>query len=365
MLPPKNPLTLTDPVESLARIERIAEGGRERSGLVAMDRNERLSPLPGWLIDELRAGIESNMLTSYPMLDDLYEELAQILGIARDRLLLTAGSDAGFRAIYHAYARPGDRAVMLDPSYAMYPIYARMFGAEPVQVPFAADLTLDAEALLDAITSSVRLVLLANPNQPTGTRLSENILQAVLARASECGALVVVDEAYFPFSSSTVMPWLVEQQQLVVTRTFSKAWGLAGARVGFAAAHPEVIANLYKVRSAYDVNAVAATFARTLLAHPEVAAGYVSEVDAGRQVVSERALRLGLEPLPGETNFQLIRVSSRIHPATLVERLRERGYLIRGPFTAPCLRDCVRITLGPPDLMSRFCDALEDVVDGR
>jgi histidinol-phosphate aminotransferase len=343
----------------------VPEGGRERAGYVPLDRNERVSPLPEWVVEAVRAGVDSALLTDYPMLEDLYDDLIRALGIARAQVLLTAGSDAAFRALHQAYVRPGDRVVMLDPSYAMYPIYARMFGAEPVQVPFAADLSLDGDALLAAITSSVRMVMVADPNQPTGTRLPDDLISAVLERAGTCGALVVVDEAYFPFSHSTVLPLLADQPQLVVTRTFSKAWGLAGARVGFAAAQPDVIANLYKVRSAYDVNAFAAMCARTLLAHPQITTDYVAEVDAGRRVIRDRALELGLEPVPGETNFQLIRVASRIEPATLVERLRERGYLIRGSFTSPCLHDCVRVTLGPPAVMADFCDALEGALDGR
>jgi histidinol-phosphate aminotransferase len=354
----------TAPIDALADVMRLAEGGHDRDGYVPLDRNERLGPLPAPVVEEIRAGVDSALLTGYPILDDLYEDLVRILCIDRHGLLLTPGSDAAFRSLYQAYIRPGDRIVMLDPSYAMYPIYATMFGARSVRVPFGGDLSLDGGALLDAITEQVRLVMLANPNQPTGTRLEIGLLEAVVERADGAGALVVIDEAYFPFSRETVLRWLADRPHLVITRTFSKAWGLAGARVGFVAAHPQVIASLYKVRSAYDVNALAALSARTLLKHPEVAEAYVEEVRAGRALVSERVRAVGLEVLPGETNFQLIRVGDRIEPAMLIERLRERGYLVKGPFTAPCLRDCVRITLGPPALMAAFCDVLEEVLGG-
>jgi histidinol-phosphate aminotransferase len=364
MQPPESSLTLPEPIVSLTQIERLPEGGREREGYIGLDRNERLAPLPENVLDEIRGAIASPLLTGYPALDELYEDLENVLGVPRKRLLMTPGSDAAFRALHQVYVRPGDRTVMLDPSYAMYPIYTRTFGGEPVQVAFSEDLTLDGELLLDAIRPGVRMVLLADPNQPTGTTLSRELLQAILGRAGEVGVLVVVDEAYFPFSRTTVLPWLGEYPHLVVTRTFSKAWGLAGVRAGCVAAHPDVVHNLYKVRSAYDVNAVAAMCVRTLLRHPEVAQEFVAEVDAGRDVLARRVRSLGLEPLSGETNFQVLRVAARVDPATLVGRLREHGYLIRGPFTAPCLRGCVRVTLGPPELMARFCDALEEALDG-
>jgi histidinol-phosphate aminotransferase len=321
--PPRS--SLPEPNPSVAEIERLPEGGGERNRYIGLDRNERTTPLPAEVLDAIRAEVDSALLTRYPSLEPLYADLSKLLEVPRQRLLLTAGSDAAFRALHQAYIRPGDRVVMLDPSYAMYPIYTRMFGAEPVQVPFSDDLTLDPDALLGAIDRGVRMVLLADPNQPTGTALSRELLLSLLERAGEHGVLVVIDEAYFPFSDATVLPWIKEHRHLVVTRTFSKAWGLAGLRVGLVASDPEVVANLYRVRSAYDVGAVAAVCVRTLLAHPEVADEFVTEVDAGRRVLAERARALGLEPLAGRTNFELLRCAGRIETALLGARRRDLG----------------------------------------
>ena len=280
------------PAPGVSAIERLPEGGNERRGSVPLDRNERLSPLPDSVVEELRAGISSELLTEYPVLDAAYADLGRTLGLPRERLLLTPGSDAAFKALYHCYVRPGDRVVMLDPSYAMYAVYARMFEASAVTVPVREDLSVDPELLLDEIAPGTRLVLLASPNQPTGTVLGEETLRAVCERAAAAGALVLVDEAYFPFSGRTLLPFAGGLPNLVVTRTFSKAWGLAGARVGFASAHPEVIRTLFKVRSVYDVTALSAHCLRVMLAHPEVSADYVAEVDAGRHLLAERVRAL-------------------------------------------------------------------------
>lgn len=348
------------PAPGVEAVERLSEAGNERSGLVPLDRNERLSPLPDTVLEELRAGIDSDLLTGYPVLDDAYAELGAALGLPRERLLLTSGSDAAFKAIHQCYVRPGDRVVMLSPTYAMYDVYARMFEADPLGVPIDDDLTLQPERLLEAVTPETRLVLLASPNQPTGTVLAPELLDAVIERAAAAEALVLVDEAYYPFSAATLLP--DERPNLVVTRTFSKAWGLAGARVGFAAADPEVVRTLYKVRSVYDITALSAHCLRVVLAHPEVAADYVSEVDAGRELLVERALAAGLEPVPCPTNFLPVRVAPRVDPAALVAALEQRGYLVKGPFGAPCLRDFIRVTLGPSALMASFADALEQAL---
>jgi histidinol-phosphate aminotransferase len=156
-----------------------------------------------------------------------------------------------------------------------------------------------------------------------------------------------------------VLPWVAEHANLVVLRTFSKAWGLAGLRAGVVCASPDVVRTLYKVRTAYDVNGAAVLALRTFLAHPEVAADYVVEVDAGRALLRERLSALGLQPLGDGTNFQVFRVAPRADPAALAAALEQRGFLVKGPFGVPCLADCLRATLGPPELMARFADALE------
>jgi histidinol-phosphate aminotransferase len=352
--------TLPEPIPALASVERLREGGRERTGFVGLDRNERLSPLPEPVLAELRAAIDSDLLTRYPSTDELYDDLAAWLGLPRARLLLTAGSDAAVRALHHAYVRPGDRTLMLAPSYAMYPVYGRMFGARTVEIPFADDLSLDRDALLEAVESGPRVVFLANPNQPTGTLLPRDYVAELIARAGAAGALVVVDEAYFPFSGTTVLPLIAENPHLVVLRTFSKAWGLAGLRAAVVCAAPEIVRTLFKVRAAYDVNAAAVLALRTLLAHPEVASDYVAEVDAGRALLRERLEALGFAPLGAATNFQVFRVAPRADPVELVAALERRGFLVKGPFSQPCLAGCLRATLGPPALMARFADALAE-----
>jgi len=144
-----------------------------------------------------------------------------------------------------------------------------------------------------------------------------------------------------------------------VIRTFSKASGLAGLRIGYVAAHPAVVANLFKVRPANDVNSFAILCASQILKHPEVVEDYVAQVSAGGQLLAERTRAMGLEPLPTSTNFMLVRVGHRCDPGRLVQRLHDHGYMVKGPFSYPCLEDCIRMTLGPPALMVVFVDALE------
>jgi histidinol-phosphate aminotransferase len=350
------------PAATLRSLVRLPEPGSETDGFVRLNRNERLEPLPEWFLDSLRRRVESDLLTTYPVADQLYATLAASLGVEPDRLLLTPGSDAAVKAIYHAYLEPGDRVVILDPSYAMYAVYGEMFGADTIRVPFERIDGIEVERILAEIVDGVKLVMITNPNQPTGTLMSEEGLVAIVERAAAVGALVTVDEAYFPFSGTTIVARTDQAPNLAVTRSFSKAAGMAGLRLGYVAADASVIGALFKVRSVHDVNAFAMACATELLASPSIVDDYVSAVRAGASVLSERLAPCGLEVLPTSTNFALVDVSRRCSPGALIERLRDRGYLVRGPFAHAVLAPFIRVTLGPPALMAAFCDVLLDVL---
>ena len=347
----------------LEHMYRTPEPAQEERALIRLDRNERIGEWPAWFLNRLRDAIDSSTLAAYPRQERLRNALAKDLDVSEEQLVLTPGSDAAFKAIYQAYVRTGDRIVMLDPSYAMYPVYAQMFEAEAVRVSFEANRTLDTKALLERITNGVRLVVLANPNQPTGTLIDPRTIRSIAERAAAAEALLVIDEAYYPFSKATVIPWLRQIPQLIVTRTFSKAAGLAGLRIGYVVGHPDVVANVAKVRTAYDINSMAILCAEQLLAEPQIIADYVAEVEAGRRTLSERATKLGLGVLPTHTNFLLIRVTPRVEPSRIVAGLRRFGFVVKGPFDAPCLAGCIRITLGPAAIMAKVAESLERLLN--
>ena len=318
--------------------------------------------MPDWFVEEIRKSLDSDVFTRYPVQDKLHRQLCDELQLPREQVLLCAGADAAIKALYRTYIRPGDAVVMLDPSYAMYSVYAQMFRAETIPVSFDSGLVLDTKDFVKSINSGVRIVMLANPNQPTATLLDEDVLLKVLKRTADMGALVAIDESYQSFSGATALSLVKQHAHLVVIRSFSKAAGLAGLRIGFVAGHPDVVANLNKVRSVSDVNTFAILCASEILKHPQIINDYVAEIETAAQLLSERVRAMGLTPLRTYTNFMLIRVTSRCKPARLVESLRIRGYLVKGPFIHACLADCIRVTLGPRELMMEFSGVLEETL---
>ena len=348
---------LPSPITALGQFYRVLEAGTEERKYIGLDRNVRVSPFPEWFMAKIRENIDSSLFNNYPVQDQLQIKLASYLNVSTDSLLITPSSDAAFQYLYHAYVSQGDEVVMLDPSYAMFPVYADMFEAKPVLIPFDRDITVDNVLLINSISNRTKMVLIANPNQPTGTLLPESVLLTLINRAAEVNALVVVDEAYYPFSHSTLLPMVVQYPNLVVTRTFSKAGGLAGCRIGYIVGHPEIINQVYKVRSVNDLNSMAILCVNELLEYPEVIDQYVADTEEGSSILQRDVRELGLEPLPTHANFALIRVGHICDPNRLVESLKLNGYLVKGSLPE-CVDDCIRVTLGPADVMRGFVTAL-------
>jgi len=343
-----------EPAPALLGVNRVPEAGVDTRQYIGLDRNERTIPLPDWFIENIKEAVTSDLLTQYP-------RLAQHLGVAEKQLILSPSSDAAFKALYQAYVRKGDSVVMLDPSYAMFPVYANMFQGKSVLVPFNEKVELDVEYLLHSIQPGVRLVIIANPNQPTATIVAESVLRDVIKKAEGVGALVAMDEAYYPFGGVTALHWLPDSRNLLIIRTFSKAAGLAGLRLGYVAGDPEVIHNLYKVRTVNDVNSMSILCADEILKHPEIIDDYVAQIEAGEAVLRLALPELGLEMLPTHANFVVVRVVQIGQPYQFVKALKSHGYLTRA-LESECMADYIRITLGSPEMMRHLATSLKEII---
>jgi histidinol-phosphate aminotransferase len=187
-------------------------------------------------------------------------------------------------------------------------------------------------------------------------------LRRIAEAARESGTLFIVDEAYYPFWNETAVALTREFDNAVVLRSFSKAGGIAGLRLGCLAAHPDIVDGVHRIRGAHEVNAIAITTACYLLDHPEVMKECVDEVEAGRRVLEEAARRLPIKVPFCPTNFQLVRLPGFEGTDWVVDALKSKGYLVRGAFNSPGLTDCIRVTLGGEKVMEGFVAVLESVL---
>ena len=287
----------------------------------------------------------------------LKEALAERLGVGADDIVLGNGSNDVLELVTQAFLRPGDTAVYSRHAFAVYPLATQARGATGIEVPAASDYGHDLAAMRAAILPTTRVVFVANPNNPTGTWIPPAALLSFIGSVPE-NVLVVLDEAYNeylePAQCAPSAAWTRAHPNLVVSRTFSKAYGLAALRVGYGLMDANVAEMLNRVRQPFNVNALAQAAALAALGDPD----YVSESRAlntqGRAMLEEGFRKLGLPFVPSHANFVLVRVGDA---PRAYQRLLEQGVIVR-PVANYGLPEWLRVTVGVGSENRRFQDAL-------
>jgi len=328
-------------------------GGRE--GL-RLDFNENTVGCSPRVLERLRR-LDFEQLARYPEREPLEGAIADFLGVTPAEVLLTNGVDEAIHLLCETYLEPADEALVVVPTFSMYRIYAAATGAQVVSVPSGPDFRFPIEDVRNRIKPRTRLIAVANPNNPTGTVASQEDLLQIAHSAPQ--AALLVDEAYFEFYGKTLVSAWREIPNIFVARTFSKAYGLAGLRIGVLLGHQEQIRAVRRVSSPYNVNAVALACLPEALADQDYVRQYVSEVLAGRDRLERAYEDAGIPYWPSHANFVLARIGS----PEFIRLMRERGILVRDRSSDYGCEGCVRITLGPRPHTDRLLAALQETFE--
>jgi len=327
-----------------------------RKGL-RLDFNENTEGCSPRVLARIRE-ITAEDLARYPERESVEAIAAAHLGLNAEQVLLTNGVDEGIHLLCEAYLEPQDEVIVVTPTFSMYEIFAEATGANVARVQCEEDLRFPLEKVLAKITAATKLIAVASPNNPTGGVASREQLLAIAKSAPS--AALLVDEAYFDFHGKTVMSDVGKQPNLFVARTFSKAYGLAGLRIGILAGPREQMPMVRRVSSPYSVNAVALLALPAALADGEFIASYVAQVKAGRAKLENELQQARIEWWPSEGNFVLMRIGPRHRE--FVAAMRQRGILVRDRSSDPGCDGCVRITLGTSEHTERLVGAIREVV---
>jgi histidinol-phosphate aminotransferase len=316
--------------------------------LLWLDKNENTDPVLRSRITSVVHQLPAWVYSTYPEARVLYEKLALALDLTADQVLLTSGSDGAIRSVFDLYIERGDKVVITSPTFAMYDVYCRMYGAQIVPLnyePSPSGPILDLERVVFTIrTTQPRLVCLPNPDSPTGSAFDLNSLRQIVMEAGRCGAVMLVDEAYFPFLETTAIPLLAECEHLVIARTFAKAWGMAGFRIGYAVANSPMIKALNQVRSMYETSSVAVAVAERMLDYESEMLGSVGRLQHGKEYFLSQMESLGLPVIDTFTNFVHVRFGeSKSRILTALDGVA----LIRDLSHEKCLAGFTRFSLAP------------------
>lgn len=324
--------------------------GRASKGYFLLDFNEMTIETSPMVKQALKEFIDSGRLQVYPEYGNLQEIIAVYVGCNPEEILVTNGSDQGIDVVIRAFVGEGDTVIIPSPSFAMEYQSALVQGAEIKKPRYnKEDLSFPTEEVLSLLGTSPKLLVLCNPNNPTGTPIVKEDLRRILIKAKEMGVAVLHDEAYFEFSGITAKDFIKEFDNLFITRTLSKQFGLASLRIGYVISQRQNIQELMKIRGPYDVNMFAAIAAAAAINDVEYFKAYIKEVMEEAKPKLEEFFRLHkVKFYPSSANFILI---APAYPENIVEYLKKEGILVRKREDPS---GTIRVSIGTVENMERF-----------
>lgn len=350
------PPGVLQPREAVIRMAPYAPPTGGRAGKLRLDFNENTVGASPHVIEYLKQHLTADGLSIYPEYDATKRDLAGFFGIDPDDFTLTNGTDEAIQILINTYIDDNQEVLILKPSYAMYRFYAEVAGARVREIPYSPDkLAFPLDALLKAIKPTTKAILIANPNNPTGTGTTRQGIEAILEKAAN--AAVLIDEAYFEFCGVTALPLLQDYPNLFVSRTFSKAYGMAAMRFGILFSQNGNVEFLQKAQSPYSVNTIAAMAARAAIQDKTYIERYVTEVLAARELLYVGLEELGIPYVESKANFVLFDAGDR--SIAIRDELRRRNVLVRDrSYEIP---GCVRVTVGSREQVRRFLTELGEI----
>jgi histidinol-phosphate aminotransferase len=327
-----------------------------RDGL-RLDFNENtFAPSPR--VQAVLQRIAAETLTKYPERQHVEKIAAEHFGLAPEAVLLTNGVDEAIHLVCETYLEPQDEVIIVTPTFSMYALYAEATGAHVREIQADRTLQFPYKQVQQAIQPSTRVIMLASPNNPTGAVVESSLLLELAAAAPQ--AALLVDEAYYHFHGESVLSATATVSNLLVARTFSKAYGLAGLRIGLLTGHPEAMRFIRKVSSPYNVNSIALECLPEALADEAYITWYADQVLQSRTIAEQALTRLKVPYWPSHANFILMNIGDE--HKVFVAAMRQQGVLVRDRSSDPGCDGCVRITLGTVEHTNRGIVALENAL---
>ena len=345
------------PRQAVERMAPYSPPSDGRAGKLRLDFNENTVGASPRVVEAIVRHLTADALTVYPEYRETKPVLAAFFGVSQDEFILTNGTDEAIQVLVNTYVDDDGEVIILHPSYAMYKFYSEVAGAKVRELSYReGDLAFPLEELLAAVTPATRTILISNPNNPTGTGIGLEEIERILEGAPQ--AAVLIDEAYFEFSKVTALGLLARYDNLFVSRTFSKVYGMAALRIGCLFSQRQNVAFLHKAQSPYSVNMLAAVAARAAVEDREYVAAFVEEVLAARERCYKGLERLGVSYFKSQANFVLFRAGAR--SVEIRDSLRARGVLVRDRSYE--IAGCVRVTIGTRAQVDRFLTELESIL---
>ena len=329
----------------------------ERKDYLRLDLNENPGGLPQEFITETLKEVTPQFVAQYPETLHFTEVVANHIGTDIFHLCITNGSAEAIRYVIQAFTSVDGRIVGVAPSYFMFQVYSEMYGRNFVKVPYNEDLTISIENIINELTDETQMLILLNPNNPMGNVYSDEEFETLFKVCQEKEITLLIDEAYHYFYPKTFIKYALNNRRVLVTRTFSKLFSMAGCRLGYVCGHPDDIKYVQKFCTPHNTNAFAMLFAERILTTPGMLDELIRKFNEGRNYLIESLDANGYRYKGEAGNFIFIEPKS--DAKTIVDRMKsEKKILIKTYANVGEFGDCLRVSIGEKQYMEKFMDAL-------
>jgi len=346
-------------IRNLVRIKNTFD---DRFEYLRLEKNERLQPFNVHLLEDFKKSIRSEHLSGYPELETVYEKLARSIGVNREQLLLAAGSDLAIRSIYEACIERNDSVVLPSPCYAMYEVYANMFGAKIKLVAINNEWCFNVDEMLSQVDNRTKIFVLERPNGSVGTQPNEDEIKKCASILLGKKVILLIDEAYSHIESNNFQTCrLIDKYpNVIVAQSFSKAPGLAGLRIGYLIGDVELIQYISRVRPMHEITSLSALAIEWVLENPQLLEEYRVGLQRSKAYLKNRFEELGVEFRNTHANFVLVYLPNEGRSQNIIEKLKKLGILAKHPFEKSCLKGWMRLTVGTENDSERLIHAIEE-----
>lgn len=297
------------PRQHLLSLERDVQNFDTREGVLRLDMNEYVPYASLQLHDTLKSKLTPEVISAYPMVNEAYHSISQMLSQPENKIVLTTGCDGAIYSTLMAFCDYGDTIAFIQPTYGMYAVYAKMMGLKVFPITYSIKRSLDYESILGCLTEKIKVIIIANPNGIIGDEIDEAVIRTIIKKCNEIGTVVLIDEVYADFVDdgySRFTKLTDNYDNLVIARSFSKGYGLAGVRAGYTISHPDMRKMLISVRSNVEINSVAVEAIKVWTSHPALMRECIFEINKTKKYLCELLNDKKISYIQGLGNFILI-----------------------------------------------------------
>ncbi len=324
--------------KNLLQLERKRAGlTRDAGHGIFLDRNERAVQYSSKIINLLYKDLSKINLSLYPEVDTFYKKLSNWLGVDTDQLFITEGVSGAIKAIIETLTIPRKNNIIFPyPTFALYPVYCQMFSVQSKFIGYLKNYNLDFDQLIESIDDETAVVFLPNPNMPIEGYMNIDKIRLVAEKCLKNNVMLVLDEVYYPFGGKSGIELINDYNNILIMRSFSKAFGLAGIRLGYVIGSNENINYISKTRTGYETNSISQAVATFFIDNYNVIDEYINEVKLGLNYLKEKLQQSNIEFASGEAgNFLFINLKDRKLSEGIVQFLNKKNIYIRGGWPKP------------------------------